>query len=162
ASPRAPATTCSVPGDYAFLWSFIGLPDGTLVAETVKGDERGLIFLHRDCRVRATFTGEPISSIATTDTGTIVALVAGVGSSEILEISLDGVVLSRRRISGDVDELLGRRRGTDYVTTVEIKTHLDRVHGTQPPEQQLSVHGSASFSLAPDGVTVAWVESGNR
>ncbi|HEX8112071.1 MAG TPA: hypothetical protein VF516_30270, partial [Kofleriaceae bacterium] len=162
ASHSAPVTTCSVPGDYAFLWSFVGLPDGTLVTEIVKGDSRSLVILRRDCRVRATFTGERISSIATTDTGTIVALVSGVGSSDILEISLDGMVLSRRRISGDVDELLGRRRGIDYVATIALETHLNRVHGTEPPVRQLSVHGGASFSLAPDGATVAWVESGNR
>jgi hypothetical protein len=162
AAHAAPAATCEVPGDYAFLWSLLGLPDGTLVVETVQGDAHGLIILRRDCRVRATFTGEPISSIAASDTGTIIALVAGEGFGEILEISLDGVVLSRRRVSGDVDEMLGRRRGTDYVATLALQTHLDRVHGGEAPGRQLSVHGSASFSLAPDGVTVAWIERGNR
>ncbi len=154
--------TCPVPGDYAFLWSLLGLPDGTLVAETVKGDSHSLVILGRDCRHRGTFTGEPISSIALSDTGTIIALVAGEGSSEILEISLGGVVLSRRRVSASVDEVLGRRRGTDYVATLAIQTHLDRVHGRAEPVRLLSVSGSASFSLSPDGVTVAWVEGGTR
>jgi serine/threonine protein kinase len=157
----APIATCKVPGDYAFLWSFLGLPDGTLVVETVTGDSHGLVILRRDCQVRATFTSEPISSIAASDAGTIITL-AGEGSGVILEISLDGVVLSRRRVSGEVDEVLGRRRGTDYVATLALQTHLDRVHGGAAPARQLSVDGRASFSLAPDGVTMAWIESENR
>ena len=161
ASP-ARVNTCQVEGDYAFLWNLLGMPDGTLVAETVKGDSHNLVILRRDCKVRARVTGEPISSIARTDTGTILALLAGEGSGTILELSLDGVVLSRRRVSGNIDELLGRRHGTDYVATLAIQTHLDRVHGREDPKRLLSVDGSASFSLSPDGTTVAWVESGTR
>jgi len=160
AEPAAPVATCRVPGDYAFLWSLLGLPDGTMAAEVVKGDSHSLVILRRDCRVRATFTGEPISSIAASDVGTLLTLVAGEGSGEIVEISLDGVVLSRRRVSGNVDEVLGRRRGTDYVATLALQTHLDRVHGGAETQRLLSISGGASFSLSPDGVTVAWVESG--
>jgi hypothetical protein len=43
-----------------------------------------------------------------------------------------------------------------------VRTHLDRIHGSDPPQRQFSVNGSASFSLAPDGETLAWVELGNR
>jgi serine/threonine protein kinase len=154
--------TCNVAGDYTFLWNLLGMPDGTLVVETVKGDSHNLVILRRDCGVRQTFTGEPISSIASSDTGTILALIAGEGSGEILEISLDGKIESRRRIGGKVDEVLGRRRGTDYVATLAVQTHLDRVHGQEPPERLLSVSDSASFSLSPDGTTVAWIEGGTR
>ncbi|HEX3478556.1 MAG TPA: WD40 repeat domain-containing serine/threonine protein kinase [Kofleriaceae bacterium] len=162
AANSAPIATCRVDGDYAFLWNLLGLPDGTLVAETVNGDSHNLVILRRDCGVRARFTGEPISSIARSDTNTIIALAAGEGSSEILEISLEGVVQSRRRVGGTVDEVLGRRRGIDYVATLGIQTHLDRVHGRAEPKKLLSVSGSASFSLSPDGTTVAWVEGGTR
>ena len=172
AAPAPPTTTCEVPGDYTFLWNVVGLAGGMMAVETVKGDAHGLVILRRDCRVRATFTGEPISSVAGTDSGTLVALIGGEGSSEILEISLDGAVRSRRRVSGDVDEVLGRRRGVDYVATLALQTHLDRVTPgsvppaggapAAPPARPLSVNGRASFSLAPDGVTLAWIESGNR
>jgi serine/threonine protein kinase len=154
--------TCEVKGDYAFLWNLVGLPDGTIVVETVKGDSHNLVILRRDCGVRATFTGEPISSIASTDTGTILALIAGEGSGEILEISLDGKIESRRRVGGKVDEVIGRRRGVDYVATLGVQTFLDRVHGRGEPDQMLQVPGSASFSLSPDGATVAWIEGGAR
>jgi serine/threonine protein kinase len=158
----ARVATCEVDGDYAFLWNLIGMPDGTLIAETVKGDSHNLVILRRDCRVRATFTGDPISSIARSDAGTIIALVGGEGSGDILEISLDAVVLTRRRVSGIVDEVLGRRRGIDYVATLAVQTHLDRMHGRAAPQRLLSVSGGASFSLSPDGATLAWVESGTR
>jgi hypothetical protein len=103
-----------------------------------------------------------MSSIARSDEGTIIALAAGEGLSEIEEISLDGVVMSRRGVSGNVDEVLGRRGGTDYVASTVIQTHLVRVHGRGKPEKLTSVAGSASFSLSPDGTTVAWVEGGTR
>jgi WD40 repeat protein len=153
---------CEVKGDYTFLWNLLGLPDGTMVVETVKGDIHKLVILRRDCGVRATFAGEPISSIASSDTGTILTLTAGEASGEILEISLDGTILSRRRVGGKVDEVLGRRRGTDYVATLSVHTYLDRVHGREPPKQLPLVSGSASFSLSPDGTTVAWIEGETR
>ncbi|HEX3765939.1 MAG TPA: protein kinase [Kofleriaceae bacterium] len=162
AAPRAPSATCEVPGDYTFLWNIVGLPDGAMAVETVTGDAHGLVILRRDCGVRATFSGEPISSVAASDAGTLVALIPGEGTGEILEISPDGVALSRRRVSGDIDEVLGRRRGIDYVATLGLQTHLDRAHPGWTPVRQLSVNGRASFSLAPDGITLAWIESGNR
>jgi WD40 repeat protein len=158
----AAAATCDVPGGYTFLWNLAGLPDGTMIVQTRKGETSGLVILRRDCQVQATFSAEPISSVALSDTGTIVALVAGEGSGEILEISLEGMIVSRRRVSGDLETILGRRRGTDYVSTLALKTHLGRVHGGAPPVRQFSVNGSASFSLAPDGETLAWIELGSR
>jgi dipeptidyl aminopeptidase/acylaminoacyl peptidase len=155
---HADVTTCNVPGDYVFLWNIIGLPDGTMVVETLKGETHALVILDRDCRVRATFSAEPISNAAASDTGTIVALVGGEGFGEILEISLDGAILSRRRVRGALGQVIGRRHGIDYVSTFTPKTHLDRVHGGGPPLRQFTFNGSASFSLAPDGETMAWIE----
>jgi WD40 repeat protein len=163
ATATATATaTCDVPGDYTFLWNLAGLPDGTMIVQTRQGETNGLVILRRNCQVRATFSAEPISSVAVSDTGGLVALIAGDGSGEILEISLDGVIVSRRRVSGDLGEILGRRHGTDYVSTLALKTHLDRIHGGSPPQRQFSVNGGASFSLAPDGETLAWIELGSR
>jgi tRNA A-37 threonylcarbamoyl transferase component Bud32 len=155
-------TTCDVPGDYAVIWSLIGLPDGTMIVETARGPDHALVILRRNCEVQATFSAEPFSSVATSDDRTIVALAAGEGFGEILEISLDGVVLSRRRVSADLENVLGRRHGADYVSTRTLKTHLDRVHGHAPPLRQLSISRTASFSLAPDGETLAWIERGDR
>ena len=160
-SPGA-TTTCDVPGDYTFLWNLVGLPDGTMIVLTRKSEVNSLVILGRDCQVQATFSAEPLSSIALSDQGTIIALVAGDGSGEILELSLAGKIISRRRVSGDPGEILGRRHGTDYISTLTMKTHLDRVHGEAPPVPQFSVNGSASFSLAPDGETLAWIELGTR
>jgi dipeptidyl aminopeptidase/acylaminoacyl peptidase len=162
--PHSITTTaiCDVPGDYTFLWRVVGMPDGTMVVQTLKGEVYGLVFLRRDCSIRARFATEPIASIAATDAATIVALVLGEGSSEILELTLDGVVRSRRRVSGDLSEVLGRRHGVDYVSTIALKTHLVRARAGAPIARLLSISGSASFSLAPDGATVAWIETGSR
>ena len=161
AAERAAATaTCDVPGDYTFLENVFGLPDRTMAVETSSGGSRALVILQilpRGCRVRATFSGEPISSVATTDTGTLVALAVHRGFDEILEISLDGEVVSRRRVSGQLERVIGRRHGIDYVTTRARKTHLDRVQGSAR-RRLFSINGSASFSLAPDGETLAWIE----
>jgi serine/threonine protein kinase len=162
ASSATRVKTCPVEGDYAFLWNLLGMPNGTLVAETMTGDSHNLIILRRDCGIRAQVKGEQISSIARSDDGKIIALVAGEGLSEIKEISLDGVVMSRRGVSGNVDNVLGRSHGTDYVASLAIQTRLVRVHGRDEPEELMAVPGSASFSLSPDGTTVAWVESGTR
>jgi serine/threonine protein kinase len=153
---------CDVPGDYTFVWSLTGMPDGTIVVETVKDQTRSLVILRRDCQVRATYAGEPISSIATSDTGTIVGLVVGEGYGDVLELSVDGKLLSRRRVAGDPWSLIGRRRGVDYVSIAALKTRLDRVRRGEPPLPQFSVSGSASFSLAPDGATLAWIELGGQ
>jgi len=155
-------TTCQVPGDYTFLLSVQALPDGRMVVETRKNETYGLVILDRGCRVRATFSSEPISSVAVSDTGTIVALVVGDGFGEILEISPDGGVVSRRRVSGALDQIIGRRHGIDYLHTLAQKTHLDRVHGGVPSQRLFSVGGSAAFSLAPDGETLAWIDPGGR
>ena len=166
--PRGITTTaiCDIPGDYTFLWRVIGMPDGTMVVQTLKGEAYGAVFLRRDCTIRARFATEPIASIAATDTAAVVALVLGEGSSEILELSLDGAVRSRRRVSGDLAEILGRRRGVDYVSTVALETHLVRTQAEAEADGRaarlLSVSGSASFSLAPDGATLAWIETGSR
>jgi len=159
---RARPQRCDVPGDYTFVWSLTGLPDGTMMVETVKDQDRTLVILRRDCRVRAMFGDEPIASVATSDTGTILGLVAGDGFGDVVELSLDGKVLSRRRITGDLASVIGRRRGTDYVATTSLKTRLDRVRRGQPPQPQFSISGSASFSLAPDGTTLAWIELGGQ
>jgi hypothetical protein len=155
----AAATTCDVPGDYTFLWSFAAMPDGLLVVETrTLGPERhALVALDRRCRATPVFSAEPFSSFGVTDTGTVVALAAHDGLDEILEIALDGRVLSRRRVSAALEGVLGRRRGIDYVTTLLAMTELVQVHGGAA-HPLLSVSGTASFYLAPDGQTLAWVQ----
>ncbi|HEY0476067.1 MAG TPA: protein kinase [Kofleriaceae bacterium] len=153
----APPRICEVPGDYTFLWDLVGLPDGTMVLDARTGERHDLMFLDRDCRHRGTFSAEQIASIAVGDAGTVVALVGGDGFREIVEIAGDGTRVSRRLISGDLDTVLGRRHGVDYVATRELRTRLERIHDGEP-EQVLAVHGGASFSLAPDGDTLAWVE----
>jgi hypothetical protein len=161
-SEHAPAlATCNVPGDYTFIWALAGLPDGTMIVETEKAGAYGLVILRRDCTVRATFSAEPISSFAVSDTGTIVAMVVGDSLGEILELSLDAVVLSRRRVVGAPETILGRRHGIDYVSTLALKTHLDQVHDGQL-RRRFSVNGGASFSLAPDSKTLAWLDLDGR
>jgi serine/threonine protein kinase/dipeptidyl aminopeptidase/acylaminoacyl peptidase len=155
-------TTCRVPGDYTFIWSLSGMPDGTMIVETLKGETHALVVLRRSCEVRATYSAERITSVAVSDTGTVVTLVVGPGFGEILEISLDGEVVSRRAVSGELSEVIGRRHGADYVLALSLKTHLDRAHGMAPPVRQFSVSGSASFSLSPDGKTLAWIEHDGR
>ena len=155
------AATCQVPGDYTFLLSLNALPDGAMVVEIQKGETHGLVILDHDCRPRAAFFDEPISSVAVSDTGTIVALMLGDGFGEILEISPGGAIVSRRRVSGTFDRIIGRRHGIDYIHTLALKTHLDRVHDGAR-SQQFSVGGSAWFSLAPDGETLAWIDLGGR
>jgi len=189
-SPDAPvitAKTCVVDGDYALIRSLSGMPDGTMIVETVKGDAHTLVILSqttgstaapvpgqieavpqigppdggtgaRSCNVRATVRAESISSFALSDSGTLIALTADDGFRELLELSLDNEILSRRRVSGDFDQVLGRRHGVDYVATRVQKTHLDRIGPDGWPRRLHTVDGDASFSLAPDGETLAWVE----
>jgi WD40 repeat protein len=158
----AAVTTCDVPGDYTFIGRLLGMPDGTMVVETVKNETHALVFLQRNCAARATFSAERLTSVAVSDTGTVITLVLGHGFGEILEISLDGEVVSRREVSGELHEVIGRRHGADYVLALSLETHLDRAHGMAPPVHQFSVSGSASFSLAPDGDTLAWIEHTDR
>jgi hypothetical protein len=157
------AATCKVPGDYTFLWSVAGLPDGTMVVDTeVLGTgSHTLVILGRDCQVRATFGKEPFERFATTDTGTLVALVARDGLDEILELSLDGDIVSRRRVSGALGAVIGRRHGADYVTTLAPKTDLIRMKAGVP-QLVSSSGGNVSFQLAPDGETLAWIERDGR
>ncbi|HEX2689342.1 MAG TPA: hypothetical protein VHN14_22125, partial [Kofleriaceae bacterium] len=163
----APVAACDVPGDYTFILSLAGMPDGTILVETSTGESNSLVILGRDCRVRATFSKEPISGVALSDAGTIVTLVRGNGFGEILELSLDGAVISRRRVSGELERVLGRRHGADYVFSLAMKTHVNRVHPNvppvnAPPVRQFSVNGSASFSIAPSDGMLAWIELGGR
>jgi serine/threonine protein kinase len=153
---------CDVPGDYTFIKGLAGMPDGTMIVETIAGETHTLVILGRDCRVRATFSEKSISGVALSDTETVVTLVRGEGFGEILEISLDGVVISRRRVSGELDQVIGRRRGADYVLALALKTHLDRVSPNAPPVREFSVNGSASFSIAPDDGMLAWIERGGQ
>ncbi|HEX7839383.1 MAG TPA: hypothetical protein VF469_18020, partial [Kofleriaceae bacterium] len=159
----ATAATCEVPGDYTFLWSVTGLPDGTMVVDTevLNTGPHTLVILGRDCRVRATFSKEPFASFAATDTGTVVALVARDGGGEILELSLDGDIVSRRRVSGVLGAVIGRRHGADYVTTLAPKTDLLRVKAGVP-QLVFSTSGEVAFHLAPDGETLAWLERDSR
>ncbi|HEX3479828.1 MAG TPA: protein kinase [Kofleriaceae bacterium] len=153
---------CPVNGDYALIHSLTGTPDGTMIVETAKGDTHTLVILRRDCGVRATLRAESISSFAMSDGGTIIALMVEDGRRELVELSLDGDVVSRRRISEDVDHVLGRRRRVDYVATRAQKTHLVRVGpGNEKPPVH-TVEGEASFSLSPDRDTLAWVEISDR
>ncbi len=161
----ASGATCQVSGQYRFLLDLAGLPDGTMVIETeaLNSERHGLLILGRDCTVRARFEQESISGFAITDTETIVALVVHDKVDEILEISLQGEIVSRRQVSGVLGQVLGRRHGTDYVTTLAPKTELVRMHGQDGSSQQMiSIDGNASFRLAPDGETVAWIERDSR
>jgi hypothetical protein len=157
----AAAMRCAVPGDYTFLWSVAGLPDGTIVVATNTPRRPGyaLVMLRRDCRVRATFTSEPISGFAITDAGTLVA--ARDGHDEILEISADGAIVSRRAVRGVLGKVLGRRLGTDYVTTLAQRTDLVRIRAGVATTVY-STAGNASFELAPDGVRLAWIVRDGR
>jgi dipeptidyl aminopeptidase/acylaminoacyl peptidase len=128
-----------------------------MVVETLTGETHALVILGRDCRVRATFSAEPFESAALSDTGTVVVLVPREGFRELLEISLDGMILSRRRLIGDAWTVLTRIRDVDYVLTRTRTTRLDRVHHGVP-QVQLVVDGRASFTLAPGGDVLAWVE----
>jgi hypothetical protein len=76
-----------------------------------------------------------------------------------MEISLDGAIAARRRINGDVEAVLGRIRGIDYVLTRSLSTQLDRIHDGAR-QLQIAVNGTASFNVAPDGNTMAWIELG--
>ncbi|HEX3473726.1 MAG TPA: protein kinase [Kofleriaceae bacterium] len=156
---------CPVPGEYRFLLDVAGRPDGTMIVETeaLDSERHGLVILGRDCAVRGRFEQESIAGFALSDRETIVALVPHDDADEILEISLRGELVSRRRVSGVLGALLGRRHGTDYVTTLAPKTELVRVHAGDGSSQQLiSTDGNAVFRLAPDGETVAWVERDSR
>jgi serine/threonine protein kinase/Tol biopolymer transport system component len=152
------APDCVVDGDYALIRSLTGLLDGTMIVETLKGDTHTLVILRRDCSVRKTIRAESISSFAVSDGEAIIALTVNDGRRELVELSLDGKVVSRRRISGDIDQVLGRRHGVDYVATRMQKTSLARI-GPDGPAPQLPFAASGdAFSLAPDGDTLAWVE----
>jgi hypothetical protein len=155
-------SACPVNGDYALIHSLTGRPDGTMIVETTKGDTHTLVILGRDCSVRATLHAESISSFAVSDGGTIIALTVEDGRRELVELALDGDVVSRRRISEDVDQVLGRYHGVDYVATRAQKTHLVRVGPGGSTKQVRTVESEASFSLAPDGDTLAWVEISGR
>jgi hypothetical protein len=155
----APEAICEVPGDYTFLWSVAGLRDGTIVVETstIKTGAHALVMLHRDCRFRAAFSRVPLAGVATTDTGTIVAFAEHDGIDDLLEITPDARIASRRQVRAALGSVLGRRHGVDYVTTLALRTTMLRIDGSgQRPV--FSVGASASFDLAPDGETVAWVE----
>jgi serine/threonine protein kinase len=159
---------CQVDGDYALIRSLTGTPDGTMIVETLKGDTHTLVLLFRDCRVRATIHAESISSFAVSDRGTIIALTVDDGQRELVELSLDGKVVSRRKISGDVDQVLGRHHGVDHVATRMQKTSLAWIglDGSTPRLSSVegsamvlpSVEGGAMFRLAPDGDSLTWVE----
>ncbi|HEX3478557.1 MAG TPA: protein kinase [Kofleriaceae bacterium] len=163
ADPIRSVASCTVPGDYTFLWRVAGLPDGTLVAETLTLDtgRHRLVILHPGCAVRATFAQEPLASFALSDTGTVIALSERDASSELLEISLDGAIVSRRRVSDAIDDVIGRRRGIDYVTTLAPRTALTRLRGgaAQPV---WSIDSNAALYVAPDGEAVAWIARDGR
>jgi hypothetical protein len=158
AAAPAPTAVCEVPGDYVFLWRIIGFPDGTMVIETIKGASHALIVIDRECKIRSRLRAVPFSSVAASDAGTLVAMIVHDGFGEILELAIDGTELSRRVVSGDLERAIGRRAGVDYVSTLAPRTHLDRVRDGRPPLRQFSISGNASFSLAPDGETLAWIE----
>jgi serine/threonine protein kinase len=149
---------CRVDGAYALIRSLTGMPDGTMIVETLKGDTHTLMVLFRDCTVRATIRAESISSFAVSDGGTIIALTVNDGRRELVELSLDGKVVSRHKISGDVDQVLGRHHGVDYVATRMQKTSLAWIGLDGSTPRLPSVEGGAMFRLAPDGDTLTWVE----
>jgi serine/threonine protein kinase len=161
----APVAECDVPGNYTFIWSLAGMPDGTMIVNTRTAETNTLVILGRDCKVRARFPNdqqkEMIAGVALSDAGTVVTLVPREGHGEILELSLDGTVLSRRQISGEFERVIGRRHGADYVLALDLRTHLDRVPITSS-RHELSVHGLASFSIAPNDGMLAWIELGGK
>jgi hypothetical protein len=142
-----------------------------LETEAQDSSNHGLVILDRDCELQATFERESISGFALTDTETLVALVPHDKLDEIFEISLQGAIVSQRKVGGvpggagraRLGKVLGRRQGIDYVTTLTPRTELVRVHvqdGSSKP--LISIDGSASFRLAPDGETVTWIERDDR
>jgi tRNA A-37 threonylcarbamoyl transferase component Bud32 len=158
-TPRR-VTTCEVPGDYAFMTLSVGMPDGTMVADLRDGEAHRLVIVGRDCRVRGWFDSEPVASVAATDTGTLVAGVARDGATEVVELSLDGAVLSRRRLAADAGAVIRRVQGVDYLVNRTWRTRLIRIHdGALVPEAE--VNGRVTFSLASDG-TLAWIELGDQ
>ena len=152
------ARTCDVPGTFTAIECLLVTTDGTIVVQARRSAGSGLVMLRRNCQVRGSFTAQPVSSLALGDTGTIVALIDAAGARETVEISPDGAVISRRRILGNVDEIIGRRHGTDYLSRTVVTTHLDRVHDGHARERLLSIDGLASFSVDPNGTTLAWIE----
>ncbi len=154
------ATTCAVPGDYHVIWSIDGLPDGTMIVRTARGTLGSVVILGHDCRVRGTYRAEHLISATVSDTGTVIVLVAGDGVSELIELALDGGVRSRRRSSGQLATVNGRRHGVDYVLTFASRTELERVPAAGPVEHLLSLGGEARFALAPGGDSLAWIELG--
>ncbi|HEX3765940.1 MAG TPA: protein kinase [Kofleriaceae bacterium] len=161
--PTHPVRTCLVPGDYTFLWKIAGLPDGTIVAETLTLDtgRHRLVILGRDCGPRATFWHDSVSSFALTDTGTVVALSAHDGSNDLLEISLDAAIVSRRRVAEALDEVIGRRHGIDYVTTLAPRTALVQLHDGAA-HAVWSSESNAPVYVAPDGDALAWIARDGR
>jgi serine/threonine protein kinase len=161
----APVAECEVPGNYTFIWSLAGMPDGTMIVNTRTAETNTLVIIGRDCRVRAKFPSandkETIAGVALSDAGTVVTLVPKDGHGEILELSLDGTVLSRRQVSGEFERVIGRRHGADYVLALDLRTHLDRVPITSS-RHELSVHGLATFSIAPNDGMLAWIELGGK
>jgi serine/threonine protein kinase len=153
---------CDVPGDYAFIDSLTGMPDGKMIVESSKAEAHALTILGRGCGVHKTFSRESLSGVALSDEGTVVTMIHGHGFDEILELSLDGDVQSRRRINGEHVRVIGRRHGADYVLAQARQTHLDLIHAMTPPARQFSVHGSASFSIAPNDGLLAWIEFEDR
>jgi len=158
-----PARSCAVPGDYTFLWKIAGLPDGTIVLDTLTLDtgRHRLVVINRDCGVRATISQDAPSSFALTDTGTVVALSSRDGANDLVEISLDGAIVSRRRVAEALDEVIGRRHGIDYVTTLAPRTGLVRVHdGVAQPAW--SIDSNAPVYVAPNGDALAWIARDGR
>jgi hypothetical protein len=153
---------CEVPGDYTFIQGVIRVSDDTFAVRTSTDKLGGLVMLGRDCQVLASYREEGLSSAASTDGETLVALVDHDGYSELVELTLHGAVRSRRMASGELQYVLGRRHGVDYAVVAAARTHLFRVVGMATPVQQFSTMGGATYTLDPRGETLAWIEFGTR
>jgi protein kinase-like protein len=155
--PPEVVASCPVAGDYTFLWHASGLPDGAVIVETETVDRatHGLVVVDRGCHATR-LTAEPIADYALSDSGTILALVKHDSGDDIVELSRAGAELSRRRTTGALGGLIGRRRGVDYVTTRAPRSELVRVHGGEPT-RLLSLDGDASIYPAPGGREAVWI-----
>jgi serine/threonine protein kinase len=154
---------CKVTGEYSFLASVIGAPDGSMTALIENGDSRSLVFLDPQCRERARFAEPGLHGGAASDHRTVVALVHHDQRSELIELDAQGNLASRREIAGEVADLIGRRRGVDYVLALAPQSRLDRVDGTARIDALARVtlysrSGWTTFALAPGGDALAWIE----
>jgi hypothetical protein len=138
------------------------LPDGTIIvqAQYVERGSHSLVVLDPDCR-QTPMPVESITDYALTDTGGLVVLVPGDRFDEIVELSLAGKVVSRRRVTGSIGGVFGRRAGVDYVTMHTAKTELVRIQDGAP-QRLLPLAYDASLYPSPSGNALVWIQHDRR